>query len=329
MGTGETVKFTTASNKNDEKYAQKKIEIDFSGIEFTEPGIYRYIITEAAAGTNQAAGVTNDADNTRVLDVVVSDTSAENTTKLSITNYVLHDSVDDSPVKGTGATADTATVAGKSSGFTNKYETYDLEFSKTVAGNQGSKDKYFKFDLAVSNAKGAEITVDGQGTTFLAAPEKSTSTIYTEAAMNTANTKDDDTERTGQQLKADESGEITVSFYIKHGQSVKLLGLPAGAKYTVTEAQEDYTPSVAVSETIAEGASYTADAAANAARNGISDSDTGIQGNTTAAFTNTREGTIPTGILSNVALPVGIIVLGVVGAAGSIIYIKKKKSEEE
>lgn len=329
MGVGETVKFTTASNKNDEKYAQKKIEIDFSGIEFTEPGIYRYIITEAAAGTNQAAGVTNDADNTRVLDVVVSDTSAENTTKLSITNYVLHDSVDDSPVKGTGATADTATVAGKSSGFTNKYETYDLEFSKTVAGNQGSKDKYFKFDIAVSNAKGAEITVDGQGTTFLAAPEKSTSTIYTEAAMNTANTKDDDTERTGQQLKADESGEITVSFYIKHGQSVKLLGLPSGAKYTVTEAQEDYTPSVAVSETIAEGASYTADAAANAARNGISDSDTGIQGNTTAAFTNTREGTIPTGILSNVALPVGIIVLGVVGAAGSIIYIKKKKSEEE
>ncbi|MBQ8120660.1 MAG: hypothetical protein IJ172_07795, partial [Ruminococcus sp.] len=88
--------------------------------------------------------------------------------------------------------------------------------------------------------------------------------------MNTANTKDDDTERTGQQLKADESGEIAVSFYIKHGQSVKLLGLPAGAKYTVTEAQEDYTPSVAVSETIAEGASYTADAAANAARNGIS-----------------------------------------------------------
>lgn len=62
MGTGKTVKFTTASNKNDEKYAQKKIEIDFSGIEFTEPGIYRYIITEAAAGTNQAAGVTNDAD---------------------------------------------------------------------------------------------------------------------------------------------------------------------------------------------------------------------------------------------------------------------------
>ena len=187
----------------------------------------------------------------------------------------------------------------------------------------------FRFLAGTFNAKGAEITVDGQGTTFLAAPEKSTSTIYTEAAMNTANTKDDDTERTGQQLKADESGEITVSFYIKHGQSVKLLGLPAGAKYTVTEAQEDYTPSVAVSETIAEGASYTADAAANAARNGISDSDTGIQGNTTAAFTNTREGTIPTGILSNVALPVGIIVLGVVGAAGSIIYIKKKKSEEE
>ena len=321
VATGKTVKFTTASDTSDEKFALKKIEIDFSGISFQEPGIYRYIITEAAAGTDQAAGVTNDTDSTRVLDVVVEDSSEGSVNKLKIRNYILHDNVSDVPVKSAG---NTATIEDKSSGFTNKYDAYDLVFSKTVKGNQGSKDKYFKFDVSISGAKGAEIAVSGQGTTFLAAPEKSTSTIYTETAMNTANTKDDDTERTGQQLKADESGEITVSFYIKHGQKVTLQGIPAGAKYTVTETQEDYTANVSVTET-----ADPSDAAANSDKNGITDETTGIQGNTTAAFTNTREGTIPTGILSNVALPAGIISLAVAGAVGSVIYIKKKKSEEE
>lgn len=321
VATGKTVKFTTASDTSDEKFAQKKIEIDFSGISFQEPGIYRYIITEAAAGTDQAAGVTNDTDSTRVLDVVVEDSSEGSVNKLKIGNYILHDNVSDVPVKAAG---NTATIEDKSSGFTNKYDAYDLVFSKTVKGNQGSKDKYFKFDVSISGAKGAEIAVSGQGTYFAAEPEKSTSTTYSASDMKTANTKDEDTDLEGQQLKADADGNITATFYIKHGQKVTLQGIPAGAKYTVTEIQEDYTASVSVTET-----ADPSDAAANSDKNGITDQNTGIQGNTTAAFTNTREGTIPTGILSNVALPAGIISLAVAGAVGSVIYIKKKKSEEE
>ena len=321
VATGKTVKFTTASDTSDEKFAQKKIEIDFSGISFQEPGIYRYIITEAAAGTDQAAGVTNDTDSTRVLDVVVEDSSEGSVNKLKIGNYILHDDVSDVPVKAAG---NTSTIEDKSSGFTNKYDAYDLVFSKTVKGNQGSKDKYFKFDVSVSGAKGAEIAVSGQGTYFAAEPEKSTSTTYLASDMKTANTKDDDADLAGQQLKADADGNITATFYIKHGQKVTLQGIPAGAKYTVTEIQEDYTANVSVTET-----ADPSDAAANSAKNGITDETTGIQGNTTAAFTNTREGTIPTGILSNVALPAGIISLAVAGAVGSVIYIKKKKSEEE
>jgi hypothetical protein len=321
VATGKTVKFTTTSDTSDEKFAQKKIEIDFSGISFQEPGIYRYIITEAAAGTDQAAGVTNDTDSTRVLDVVVEDSSEGSVNKLKIRNYILHDNVSDVPVKAAG---NTATIEDKSSGFTNKYDAYDLVFSKTVKGNQGSKDKYFKFDVSISGAKGAEIAVSGQGTDFAAEPEKSTSTTHLASDMKTANTKDEDTDLAGQQLKADADGNITATFYIKHGQKVTLQGIPAGAKYTVTETQEDYTASVSVTET-----ADSSDAAANSDKNGITDETTGIQGNTTAAFTNTREGTIPTGILSNVALPAGIISLAVAGAVGSVIYIKKKKSEEE
>lgn len=43
------------------KYAKKTATLDFSACRFTEPGIYRYIVTES--GTNQA--VTNDADATQ------------------------------------------------------------------------------------------------------------------------------------------------------------------------------------------------------------------------------------------------------------------------
>ena len=324
-GEGKTVKFVTATPNNDEKYAQKKIYIDFSGVEFTEPGIYRYIITEKAAAS-QAAGVTNDTNSTRVLDVLVVDASAENVNKLSISNYVLHDSVTDTPVKGTN---DIATMANKSTGFTNTYETYDLEFAKTVAGNMGSKDKYFKFDVSISNVKGAQITVLGQGTTFLAAPEKSTTTIYAADVMKTANTTDDDTTRPGQQLTANENGAIKASFYLKHGQRVKLVGLPAGAKYTIVEAGEDYTPSIAVSEAVKEGSGYEADVAVNDDKNGITDMTTGLHGNTTATFTNTRKGDVPTGIFSNIGLSIVVIAVAAAGAAVSLIIIKKKKSEED
>ena len=71
------------------KYALKTATLDFSKVQFTEPGVYRYIITEA--GTNQ--GITNDADLTRVLDVYVNDASAvvdgAFTKKLTIAGYML------------------------------------------------------------------------------------------------------------------------------------------------------------------------------------------------------------------------------------------------
>lgn len=321
MGIDKTVQFETSGNKNDEKYAQKKIAIDFTGVNFTEPGVYRYIITESEAADTQAAGVANDTQNTRVLDVVVVDSSAESTNKLSISNYLFHESAADTPVKGTGTAAGTATIASKSTGFTNKYKTYDLQFSKTVAGNQGSRDKYFKFDINITGAKGAEITVDREH--FSTSPESSTTTSYEAADMTAANTVDQDTDRIGQQLKADADGNIQATFYIRHGQSVKLMGLPKNAKYTVTETQEDYTPSVSVTEATG------GDAAAVTNNNGIADQSTGITGDTTAAFTNTRAGTIPTGLISTVAVSAGIVLLGAAGVIGGSVYLKKKKSEEE
>ena len=107
--------------------------LDFSAVQFTEPGVYRYIITES--GSNQ--GITNDADLTRVLDVYVNDASADVdgtfTKKLTIAGYVLHSNENDEPDVAAGADFGStgAYVATKSQGFTNSYDTSENRLQVT------------------------------------------------------------------------------------------------------------------------------------------------------------------------------------------------------
>ena len=61
--------------------------------------------------------------------------------------------------------ADVATdgtaVADKTTGFVNTYPTQKLTFSKDVAGNQASRDKYFAFTLNITGVTaGNQYTVD-------------------------------------------------------------------------------------------------------------------------------------------------------------------------
>lgn len=155
------------NTSGNEKYAKKTLTLDFSTVQFTEPGVYRYLITET--GTNQGitndTGVTTTGQNTyRTLDVYVEDYAgylaakeaatagsttgytAVNGKELLITGYVLYDGKHDAAPAETGGNVD------KSTSYTNAYATYDLTFSKTVTGNQGSKDKYFAFTVKIENA---------------------------------------------------------------------------------------------------------------------------------------------------------------------------------
>ena len=66
---------------------------DFSKVQFTEPGIYRYVVTES--GTSQ--GITNDADLTRIVDVYVNDVTTDEGKALTIAGYVLHSSENGEP----------------------------------------------------------------------------------------------------------------------------------------------------------------------------------------------------------------------------------------
>ena len=273
-----------------QQYATQTAKVDFSGISFTEPGIYRYIVTETAT-TNQ--GVTNDESATRTLDVYVTD----NDGALEVSSYVLHTGTD-APAAGTDkGSADVSNtgdkLGDKSAGYTNTYDTSNLTFSKTVSGNQASRDKYFAFTVTIRGAvAGTVYDVD-----------------LTKADVNISANPNDATTCIGnavtqpQRLTVPADGTVTQVFYLQHGQEITIKGLAKGTEYAVTENPEDYK------QTAPDNASGTI-----------------VSEDVTAAFTNTRSGVIPTGVLLTVA-PFAAIMA--VGAVGILVMVGKKRKRAE
>ena len=322
-GDSATISFDSSSTKADadadglidsfdaakQDYVTDHFDIDFAAVEFPEPGIYRYVITETCS---LADNIVLPMDSTeRTIDVFVVDASENDGTaaddkKLRIENIVLYTEVIDS-----NTSADIETAAGtKAAAFNNLYETHDLTLSKTVTGNQGSKDKYFAFEV--------EITDAGSGTKLDVALDSADAVLDKSAKINESIAADENPDV----LTTDASGSVTQTFYLMHGQSLVIKGLPDGAKYTITEDFAEYAVSAEVSG--------DTDAAADTgiADNGIvSDSTTGIKDDTEVAYTNNKEGTIPTGVILSIAAP---CVIGIAVVGGIIVLsVKKKRSEAE
>lgn len=287
-------------DKATEKYAKKTATLDFSACKFTEPGIYRYIVTES--GTNQ--GVTNDADATRVVDVYVNDASENTEYKLTIAGYVLHSNADDAPDVSLGENnGSTGSYVGtKSQGFTNSYDTSDLTIKKEVSGNQASRDKYFEFTVKITGAvPGTVYDVDLDGA------DATTKT-------NAATIKDNEGKTNPATLTVGADGTVTQKFYLAHGQRITIQGVAKGSKYEVTENAEDYK-------------STPADAISDEANKGDAPSGTVASEDIHTGYLNTRNGVIPTGVIMTVAPFAAVTLLG--GAGVVTMVMKKKKSSEE
>ena len=297
----EKVKF-----EDGEKAAVSKSTIDFSGVSFPEPGIYRYIITETANADNAAKGIIHDDDTDRVLDVYVID-NGEGEGTLEVSGYVLHKDVSDVAMNGTNGSVG-GELEDKTDGFTNEYESKDLAVKKEVKGNQASRDKYFEITVQATG-----LTATDKYTVSLAADDDASTTdgnadatSGTNAATIAANAgKENKTEVTGAELATG------VKFYLQHGQSIAVRGLPQNAVYTVTENAEDYKSNPA------EVTGYT-------------DATTGtigrIAGDNKAAktsFQNQRDGIIPTGVILDSAPFIMIIVLA---AAALVLSAARKKN---
>ena len=273
-----------------QKYVKKIATLDFSGITFTEPGVYRYVITE----TGDNLGITNDANTKRILDVYVIDNAGE----LEIASYVLHATESDLKMGDDSGTVEIEASEMKSQGFTNVYDTSDLTFKKEVAGNQASRDKYFKFTVNITGAvAGTVYDVDVTG-----ADEKS--------KTNAATIAENEEKNNVKTMKVGDDGTISQDFYLQHGQQIKIQGIAKNTKYEVTENKEDYKSEAAVVTGYTDAASGT-----------IASTDL------KTSYKNTRSGVIPTGVIMTVAPFAAVTLLGAVGMV--TIKMRKKEDDEE
>ena len=206
--TGKTVELGSGQG-----YVTKTVAVDFSGVSFSEPGVYRYELKEK---TGTVPGVSYDT-NTYYIDILVEDDG----TGLVINQRILHKS-------GTVAAVE---AENKISGIQNSYATHDLTVSKTVSGNKGSRDKYFQFTVTVNGAAPGTYSVvyDPPG-----APQQNAAT-------------DDSYSLTNPTTIAVTGSTGTLTCYLQHNQTVTIKGLPEHATWTAVEVEEDYTPSVTVS----------------------------------------------------------------------------------
>lgn len=255
------------------KYAQKSVTVTFPATSFTKPGVYRYVIAETDGGK---PGVTYDTTS-RYLDVFV---VANANNELSVDSYVLRNTATTIGTDG----AYTSDPNVKSDGYTNTVTQYDFDFSKTIAGNQGDKNKRFTFTLNITNAIPGTYPVEATDVTG----NPTTITVGTD-------------------------GTYTGTFDLTNGSDFKVLGLNAGANCTVSEDAQDYT------------ATYVVDSGSTVTGNN-SGAITLADANHSVAFTNTRNGIIPTGVLLTIApFAIGLLLFGALG----IFFIARRKRRVE
>ena len=313
---------------DNQKYAKQTSTVDFSKVTFSEPGVYRYKVTE---NNTDEKGITKDST-PRFLDVYV---ESGDTGTLSIKGYVFHTASETQKKDGTNP-------AGKNKGFTNTYTTQDLTLTKTVTGNQGFRDQYFKFHVNITDLDGGTrlFLTDKDGNK----PYTSDDTVPYTYNAGTGRRDDGqkrfvaaegngsfadvsapdgaDADMSGLALTANSSGNASFDVYLKNGESLKINGLTEGAKYTVTETSEDYSASATKNNQ-----------AIDLTHNGTDHTDATatqtLAGDETVVFTNDREGTLPTGIYHNNRAAFNIMGIAAAGGAIAIVIRKRRKNVEQ
>jgi hypothetical protein len=210
----------TLAADGSQKYARSKIEVDFSGVSFNEPGIYRYVITESREGVLKGSdteasaddSIVYDEDDTRILDVYVID----NNGALEVEGYVLHNTDEDGIVLEDG----TSQQPTKTDGFENIYLTEDLMLEKKISGNQASRDEYFEFTVTISNAI--------PGTVYDVVDTDEDPNVQTFDRTTKLNGINTEAHENATELTVGADGSVTATFWLQGDQSLKILGLAKG-----------------------------------------------------------------------------------------------------
>ena len=310
------------SIEDNQKYVKKDIVVDFSHVTFDKPGVYRYILTEL-----ETEGYTTEVTATRTIDLYVENAlGSGNTQILENEKIVMYEETITTAPYLTSGTASEAQPSGaeKTDNYINTYATTKLVIKKMVDGNQANKAEYFDFELKISKAHPNTVynlNLDG---VYLSNADLS-GTNYTPKTNDNPAT-----------IKTDDNGEATLSFKLQNGHYLEVLGLSEGTWYTVQETdnaklnKEGYTTTVGAINNTPSGTTATSGTAPvyTSGERMVTLSGTGILTVNNVVFTNTKQGTIPTGINMKVVPIIAIAVVFIIGISVLTIHMAKKEEEE-
>ena len=300
---------TGAYNSGNRTYT-KTLSIDWSGVAITEPGVYAWPVNKTVSDND--GDTTQEATNIRGGDIpfylyVVVTASGNN---LSVGNTFISTNP---PTKLVYPTTENPNLTNPGKGdFEDQYPatTLDLIIAKTVTGNQGSKDKYFKFEIVLSSPD----TVNTTTHALVAGSENSGYDYH----INKSAYNDEFDNLTEIQIKQGSSGKVYL--WLKDGQSVKIPNLPYGTAYTILEVEaerEGYTiEKIEVSDT-------TAGATINTSKGEVSDGS--LDKTATVTYTNDKTATVPTGIELETTAPIVGMILAM--AMLALMFVGKRKEE--
>lgn len=277
--------FATAAGHKIEKGAA----ITWTGVTFSEPGTYYWPVTTTVDKGSAPENASNNMP-TRYLYAFVID----NNGALEVAAVGVADGTVDA--NGVPTLGNKPTPEDQYPSTTN-----DLTVSKTVTGNMGSKEQYFKFEITVTLPSGIaarDYTISGNYDTNVPA------TAYNQAQSNTSGTIN---------LASSATATYTIDVWLKHGQSFKIEQLPYNTAYSITESNNDgYTVTIDNAGTTVNG---------NTATGTITDAAK------TVAYTNNKDTTPPTGILLQYGAPIAGVLL--VAGLLAVLFATKRRKEQE
>lgn len=197
-----------------------------------------------------------------------------------------------------------------------------LDASKTVAGDLGNTEMYFDFTITpVLHA--LDTTARPYFRAYVVEQGNPSDVVVTNITENAAGTATGTDGNNNPYIQVATSGPT--AFKLKHGQRLVFVDTPLGTSYTVDEAA---APGYIASYNIMTDGQPTGSGANPEANAAIS---TGIQlvGNdkNVAAFTNTRDSVVPTGINVNDLPFVGLIALPLTSLIGFIAIKSRKRNQ--
>ena len=309
----------TAGDLTGKKIAVSTGTIDMSGVQFNEPGIYRFKVSQYRdTETPWLVFDPVDKDAALYLDVYVSsDGTADTNKNLTITNYILHTKENDVYWANGSSTASET----KRPYFVDQYLTETITIKKYITGNQSRQDDLFDFNLIFNNAaKNAHMTV-------------TTTNSSTKNSDILANGITSSSTGVNWYYNSTYNGYVKSKVWMSAGDTTVIHGVPRGTNYSIGEVS-DTLQDMGYKSTI------LTDQCTGDVWNGLTEgttpsinidddnafSDTGLTRDTKIVFNNEKNGVIPTGVMIAVA---PYVTLAFCGFFGLIVFAKHKKHQDD